>query len=496
MKDFPKAMCTQHPDSASRYISTQEEIEEAIECFTKYGCDEYMPDYEGKTTPYHQNLQIVAKLLEETDLIPAVDVHITPRVPSASHENRFRQLMVMMSIAEANALSSEHLETQAIEEFVHPMTSGSEELIDAQQHSVDITNLAKKEFNLHIEPPVIIPLLESVGSLLNAKETILSFIKKIDIDRESFRVFIGKSDAALFSGHAASALACKYAILSLRELENEMPYKLGIILGAGALPFRGHVTLSNADNLFSEYRGIDTITIQSALRFDHPAGDAEKFIKAIDFHGQPEYRNEDEKQEILNIIRIMEEEYRKVIPGLAGIINIISGLLPNQRDRLISNGAAGYGRKSGDDGVKLPRAIKFTGALYSTGIPPEFIGAGRGLAAVKKKLGNAACERLLENYYPSLESDLRFAHRFLDIDVAKDFLPSQAFELIQEDIMSLSDIFNFNDSLEPEYNILMDMVKPHLRYLVKTGGSKTCGESAKIASSALLKMAIIRKSLG
>ncbi|MBU4223477.1 MAG: phosphoenolpyruvate carboxylase, partial [Euryarchaeota archaeon] len=127
MKKFPKAMCTQHPDSASRYISTQEEMGECIECFVKYGCDEYMPDYEGKTTPYHQNLQIVAELLEKTDLIPAVDVHITPRVPSASHENRFRQLMVMMSIAEANALSSEHLETQAIEEFVHPMTSGSEE---------------------------------------------------------------------------------------------------------------------------------------------------------------------------------------------------------------------------------------------------------------------------------------------------------------------------------------------------------------------------------
>ncbi|MDP3105396.1 MAG: phosphoenolpyruvate carboxylase [Candidatus Methanoperedens sp.] len=496
MKNFPKAMCTQHPDSASRYISTQAEVEEAIECFAKYNCDEYMPDYEGKTTPYHQNLQIVAELLEKTDMIPAVDVHITPRVPSASHENRFRQLMVMMSIAEANALSREHLDVQAIEEFVHPMTSGSEELIEAQKHAVDITNLAKKEFNLHIEPPVIIPLLESVESLLKAKETILSCFNKIELDRESFRVFFGKSDAALFSGHVSSALACKFAIHELRELGDEISFRLGIILGAGALPFRGHVTFSNAKNLFSEYRGIDTITIQSALRYDHPPGDAEKFIKAIDFHGQPEYRNEDEKQEILQIIRIMEKEYREVIPGMAGIINMISGLLPNQRDRLIANGAVGYARKAGDDKVRLPRAIKFTGALYSIGIPPEFIGTGRGLAVLKKKLGDAAFERLLENYYPSLESDLRFAHRFLDIEVAKDFLPYRAFELIQEDIMSLSDIFNFNDSLEPEYSILMDMVKPHLRYLVKTGSSKTCGESAKIASSALLKMAVIRKSLG
>ncbi|WP_235856222.1 phosphoenolpyruvate carboxylase [Methanolobus halotolerans] len=53
--EFPKVMCTQHPDSVSKYISTQEEIAEAVEAVTRYGCDEYMPDYEGKTTPYHQN---------------------------------------------------------------------------------------------------------------------------------------------------------------------------------------------------------------------------------------------------------------------------------------------------------------------------------------------------------------------------------------------------------------------------------------------------------
>ncbi|MFH0904147.1 MAG: phosphoenolpyruvate carboxylase [Methanobacteriota archaeon] len=70
---------------------------------------------------------------------------------------------------------------------------------------------------------MIIPLLESVESLLKAKETILSCINKMEIDRESFRVFIGKSDAALFSGHIASALACKFAIQRLRELENYYP---------------------------------------------------------------------------------------------------------------------------------------------------------------------------------------------------------------------------------------------------------------------------------
>jgi phosphoenolpyruvate carboxylase len=60
--DFPKVMCTQHPDSASKYIATQEEPGEAIEASLVFSCDEYMLDYEGKATPYHQNVQIVSKL--------------------------------------------------------------------------------------------------------------------------------------------------------------------------------------------------------------------------------------------------------------------------------------------------------------------------------------------------------------------------------------------------------------------------------------------------
>ncbi len=141
---YPKVMCTQHPDSASKYISTQEEPGEAIEAAVVFGCDEYMPDYEGKATPYHQNVQIVSKFIEETDLIPGKDIFITPRAPSAAQENRFRQLMVMMSIAEANYGAVEYSDVQAINEFVHPMTATVGEILDAQQHMVDVGELAKK----------------------------------------------------------------------------------------------------------------------------------------------------------------------------------------------------------------------------------------------------------------------------------------------------------------------------------------------------------------
>ncbi len=153
-------MGTQHPDSASRYVPVQEEPDELIECAVKYGCDEYKPDYEGKLTPYHQNAQVVTKLLEETDLIPGKDVFITPGIPTP-YEKAFRQLMAIMSVAEANWKAQEYTDTQAIVEIVHPMTQNVAELVNAQEHIIDITDLAKKEFDFKMDVPRIIPLFKS-----------------------------------------------------------------------------------------------------------------------------------------------------------------------------------------------------------------------------------------------------------------------------------------------------------------------------------------------
>jgi len=223
---YPRVMCTQHPDSVSKYISTQEEPGEALEAAVVFGCDEYMPDYEGKAAPYHQNVQIVSEFIEKTDLVPGKDVFITPRAPSALQENRFRQLMVMMPIAEANYSALEYSDVQAINEFVHPMTGTVREIIDAQQHMVDVSELAKKEFGFTMEVPRIIPLIEDAPALLHAKElaenTFFAWEERFGAAPEKFRVFLGKSDSALSFGHVASTLSCKYAINGVSELNSEL----------------------------------------------------------------------------------------------------------------------------------------------------------------------------------------------------------------------------------------------------------------------------------
>ncbi|ATU08777.1 phosphoenolpyruvate carboxylase [Methanohalophilus portucalensis] len=520
---FPKVMCTQHPDSVSKYTSTQEEITEAFEAVTRYGCDEYMPDYEGKTTPYHQNVQIVSKLIEETRYIPGRDVFITPRAPSAVHENRFRQLMVMMSVAEANYSAYEYSEDQAISELVHPMTSSIEEIVDAQQHMTDISKLAKKEFSFEMDPPRIIPLIEDVPGLLNAKDitanTILGCQDQLNDTFEKYRIFIGKSDSALTFGHVASTLSCKYAISTLHELETEIDTRIGIIFGGGSLPFRGHVTLENADNFFEEYRGVDTLTLQSGLRYDHEIGDAEKLVKIAKdkLSSQPNVLSNDEKKELINIIAIFGARYNKAMKSVAPVINSISDFLPQQRDRLTRRGKTGYSRDAPDitpisnlccsdikkeleacmpsENLDLPRAIKFTGAFYSIGLPPEIIGTGCAIADVKEKIGEKACERLLTKYFPSMQSDLQFAFDYLDMSVASKFLPNVFMKHVSQDIDILRDLFDLDNTCNPSYEILLEMLPPGVLLPNRNSGDED-EELLQLTRSALFKMGKIRKSLG
>ncbi len=521
--EFPKIMCTQHPDSVSKYISTQEEITEAVEAVTKYGCDEYMPDYEGKTTPYHQNVQIVSKLIEETELIPGRDVFITPRSPSAVHENRFRQLMVMMSVAEANYSAYEYSDSQAISELVHPMTSTIKEIMEAQQHMIDVSELAKKEFKFEMEPPRIIPLIEDVPGLLNAKDiisnTILGYQDHLNDKLEKYRIFIGKSDSALTFGHVASTLSCKYAISSLHELERNFDTKIGIIFGGGSLPFRGHVSLENADNFFEEFRGIDTLTLQSGIRYDHEKGHAEDLVRKAKnkLSRSPDELTEEEKEELINIIAIFGAKYNRAMKSVAPVVNSISDLLPQQRDRLTRGGKTGYSRDAPDiehisnlcrsdikeelqtcmpsENLGLPRAIKFTGAFYSIGLPPEIIGTGGAIADVMEKMGENACERLLTKYFPSLRSDLKFAFDFLDMSVAAKFLPKDFMDFVYKDVEILKEVFDLDNKCNPSYEILLEMV-PAGVLLADNSTADTDHELLQLAQSTLFKMGKIRKSLG
>lgn len=87
--------------------------------------------------------------------------------------------------------------------------------------------------------------------------------------RGTLRFFLGRPDPALAYGTVPAVLAGRVALAKAARVGETFGVKVAPILGAGALPFRGHVTLANLDGVLETFPGIRTVTLQSALRYDH-----------------------------------------------------------------------------------------------------------------------------------------------------------------------------------------------------------------------------------
>src|SRR3989338_9404592 len=125
--------------------------------------------------------------------------------------------------------------------------------------------------------------------------------------------------------------------------------------------------------------------IQSAFRYDFEKQQVIKAIKSIkkNLHDKkvaPLSRQEMNK--LISLLPSITTPYRSVIEKIAPLVNIISSFVARRRERMLHIGLFGYSRGVGK--VTLPRAITFTAALYSLGIPPELIGTGRGLRKAQK----------------------------------------------------------------------------------------------------------------
>jgi phosphoenolpyruvate carboxylase len=92
--------------------------------------------------------------------------------------------------------------------------------------------------------------------------------------------------------------------------------------------------------------------------------------------------------------------------------------VPARRKRKLHIGLFGYARSMG--AVRLPRAISFTAALYSIGLPPELL----GLEALREgDLG------LLRETYLNLDDDLADAARYLNPDTG--FVPAPVLDAVR-----------------------------------------------------------------
>jgi phosphoenolpyruvate carboxylase len=355
---------------------------------------------------------------------------LTFRLPNPKVETEFRLGRALMGIASSAALAKQvGMHSPPLFEVILPMTESADEMLAIQEAFAEIAQLKhplnrfEKGLLSHV---LIVPLFEQVDTIINSDKILEKYLiehKKIfGFNPPYMRPYVARSDPALNSGIVPTVIAIKIALARYVKFAKKHNIQLHPVIGCGALPFRGGLYPLRPERFLREYKGIRTVTIQSAFRYDYPKATVIKAIKILEAglpKGKAVEMTLSEEQKLIAAIRPFEAAYKNTVEGIAPLINHLAAHIPRRRERVQHIGLFGYSRGLGK--VSLPRAISFTAALYSLGVPPELIGTGRGLAAARKS-GDLS---LIEKYYTNLKHDLYFAGKFFYrqglISLAKKF---------------------------------------------------------------------------
>ena len=443
----PKVMSTQHPDNATPapfaddagVLKGDGEVDEAVDVFA-LGCDEQMWDSEGKEA----DNQVVRKLLTnypdffQGNLQLGRDVALTLRVPNPRIESDMRKSMVEALQSVPSAWDMAHSfygdgNAAPIQEVILPFTTSAEELslVEAYYRRVIVGQEDQTLLDGHVvrdwvgefypKSVRVIPLIEDVEHLFHCDDIVEEYVRDRDLPGQ--RVFLARSDPALNYGIVAAELALKAALRRLYDLEEKLGIPLYPIIGVGSVPFRGHLNPVNVNRAFTEYPSVQTLTVQSAFKYDYDKETVRDGIAQILAHERTEPMPVDYER-ARELIRKTTTEYQNQVQKMIQIISAVSSHVPKRRERKMHVGLFGYGRSlDGVGGVTLPRAIGFTASLYSIGVPPELL----GLAALTD-----VDLAFVREVYPSLDEDLRAALRFTNERHVMELLGAPYMRLVEQ----------------------------------------------------------------
>lgn len=444
-------MVTQHPDhAASPYWHTDPFIkasDETIECFLSFselGATEYKWDWEGKLV----DEAVIDRLLvdhfayfKKNGL--GIDKFLTFRLPNPKVETEFRLGRAFMGMITASSLAR-HVgyDHHPLFEVILPMTETAVEMISVQMAFAEIASLRHPLLKhdtgslKHIE---LIPLFEEIHVIADTANILEEYVK---LHKSTFgftpaylRPYVARSDPALNAGIVPTVLSIKIALSRLKAFEKKTKIPLFPVIGAASLPFRGGLSPETVADFAKEYAGIRTTTIQSAFKYDYPKADVIKAIAYLEKtlpKGEPQHISASEEKILFAVMKTFEPLYKQVIEEIADTINLVSKSIPKRRERVQHVGLFGYSRGVGK--VKLPRAIGFTAALYSLGVPPELIGTGRGLKMAKEK----GWFPVIEKYYVFLKKNMEESGRYLNKKNLQALgKKNKAWKLIAEDVEAI-----------------------------------------------------------
>lgn len=445
-RKIPTVMVSQHPDNASKpswhneaYIRDHDEVKECYFAFSKLGVSEYKWDWEGKFVDESVFERLVSEyptFFHKNQL--GRDKFLTFRLPDYRVNTEFRLGRALMGILSAAGLAKEiNFHSPPIFEAILSMTQTAEEMIGIQEAFLELGALKNPLYkNSSIDRINIIPLFEDINRIMESSEILENYINlhksKFGKKPSYLRPYLARSDSALSSGLIPSILAIKVALSRYSKFSKKTGIATYPIIGAGSLPFRGGSTPYSIKQFAKEYSGIKTMLVQSAFQYDFLQEDVQKAIEEIGKilpKGKARIINSDDEEKIKRVIKDFEPFYQQTVKKIGATVYSIATFMPARRERLRHTGLLKYPRTV--QGVKVPRAINFTASLYSIGIPPEFIGVGRGIKEAKKH-GNLS---IVEKHYLNFHKDLKNAGRYLNKDVLSLLSKkSKGWREIQEDV--------------------------------------------------------------
>ncbi|WP_439425509.1 phosphoenolpyruvate carboxylase [Oenococcus alcoholitolerans] len=478
-RKIPNIMATQHPDNAGvpffkqdndPFVSAYNEIDEAFNNFSELDADEYMWDWEGK----HADAAVIDRLYSEDyeyfkDNPLGSDKFLTFRFPNIWEEKGYSLMQAMTTILSAEDFAKDlGFSQRPLFEAILPMTKSAAQLEKMADKYSALARFKSEEFtDGYKNDPLIqmIPLFEGFQSQLNASDILDDYLKMhqehLHERPEYLRVFLAGSDSALSNGFMNSIIGNKVALTKLAEFSDREQIPVFPIAGTGSTIFRGGLSPKRITRYLEEFPGLKTATIQSAFRYDYPLAEVKKAINDLRTGLQKSQAadiSDEDKQILVNVAEKSANYYHHTIDQLIKDLQPVFDAFPKRRDRRQHVGILAYSRQV--DGYKMPRAITFTGSLYSVGLPPEFIGFGRALVSLNaKELG------VFVKHYPNLKKDFTELAGWINFDALKTLSENNpGWKEAIEDIDDLRAILQFQtdhstEQQEEHGRLASDLVK-------------------------------------
>lgn len=503
-------MATQHPDNAGSpwwkegaFVTTQDEIEEVMILFKDLPIDEYMWDWEGKYVDEAVGEKLFSrgeKLFRKHPF--GTDLHLTYRIPAFDGEKMHRMARAFMNILALSDLARDiGVRRPPVTEMFLPLTTDARQPIRVREAFNEIAGYHRAVFHggKKVDAELmrlfdVTPLVEDVPSMLTIDKILRPYWEKLvkenpDAKERGQRLFLARSDPAMNAGLIPAVLAVKVAMSIAKSTADDIGMDVYPVLGTGSLPFRGSVNPEYVDTFLAQYAGVRTYSIQSAFRYDYPKDQVKKALLKIKKEA-PRYRivsiPEGDKKKIAMLCRMFSDVWRPTIESIAPLINEVAAYMPRRRERLQHIGLFGYSRGIGK--VRLPRAIGFTAALYSIGVPPELISTGRGLT----QAAEAGLLDTVEKYYPALRADLKHAGKYLNREnLAMLAKKKRIFRDIEQGIDALEKILEIKLGPEKPHHLMHRNLTSSIYQRLQTPDL-----SKESISREIVEAGVIRKSLG